>query len=193
MVHDLSSIDTSRCDSLESWLNAIEQGSDLRSTVTSGTMGKIPLLPAKYDRGRHLRAPRRTSPDGNVYHVDPVAKAGRPIGLTARQRVCAAPEWDAIADVYDWKTVEEGAATSIFVATSALLDGLGGRYFENCQEAPVVDPKIGHERQLGVVAYALTRRLRNSSGMYLCECSTNKPMARLQLCAHLREAPVNPL
>jgi hypothetical protein len=75
--------------------------------------------------------------------------------LTARQRVCAAPEWDAIADVYDWKTVEEGAATSIFVATSALLDGLGGRYFENCQAAPVVDPKIGHERQLGVAAYAL--------------------------------------
>jgi hypothetical protein len=41
MVHDLSSIDTSRCDSLESWVNAIEQGSDLRPTVTSGTMGKI--------------------------------------------------------------------------------------------------------------------------------------------------------
>jgi hypothetical protein len=45
MVHDLSSIDTSRCDSLESWLDAIEQGSDLRPTVTSGTTGKISFFP----------------------------------------------------------------------------------------------------------------------------------------------------
>jgi hypothetical protein len=44
-VHDLSSIDTSRCDSLESWLDAVEQGSDLRPTVTSGTTGKISFFP----------------------------------------------------------------------------------------------------------------------------------------------------
>jgi hypothetical protein len=44
-VHDLSGIDTSRCDSLESWLGAVEQGSDLRPTVTSGTTGKISFFP----------------------------------------------------------------------------------------------------------------------------------------------------
>jgi NAD(P)-dependent dehydrogenase (short-subunit alcohol dehydrogenase family) len=34
-----------------------------------------------------------------------------------------------------WKTPEQGAATSILVATSPLLDGVGGRYFEDCNEA----------------------------------------------------------
>lgn len=34
-----------------------------------------------------------------------------------------------------WKTVGQGAATSVLVATSPLLDGVGGRYFEDCQEA----------------------------------------------------------
>jgi hypothetical protein len=35
------------------------------------------------------------------------------------------------------------------------LAGIGGRYFEDCNEAEVVDPEIGHERQKGVAAYAL--------------------------------------
>ncbi|EWM68388.1 MULTISPECIES: SDR family NAD(P)-dependent oxidoreductase [Micromonospora] len=34
-----------------------------------------------------------------------------------------------------FKTPEQGAATSVLVATSPLLDGVGGRYFEDCQEA----------------------------------------------------------
>jgi hypothetical protein len=34
-----------------------------------------------------------------------------------------------------WKTTEQGAATSILVATSPLLAGIGGRYFEDCTEA----------------------------------------------------------
>jgi len=36
-----------------------------------------------------------------------------------------------------WKTPEQGAATSILVATSPLLDGVGGRYFEDCNEAEI--------------------------------------------------------
>ena len=34
-----------------------------------------------------------------------------------------------------WKTVESGASTSVLLATSPLLEGIGGRYFENCNEA----------------------------------------------------------
>ncbi|WP_069466010.1 SDR family NAD(P)-dependent oxidoreductase, partial [Actinacidiphila rubida] len=34
-----------------------------------------------------------------------------------------------------WKTPEQGAATSVLVATSPLLEGVGGRYFEDCEEA----------------------------------------------------------
>lgn len=50
-----------------------------------------------------------------------------------------------------WKTPEQGAATSVLVATSPLLDGIGGRYFEDCQEAGENQP--GTRR--GVAPYAL--------------------------------------
>ncbi|MFI9412254.1 SDR family NAD(P)-dependent oxidoreductase [Nocardia gamkensis] len=36
-----------------------------------------------------------------------------------------------------WKTPEQGAATSVLVATSPLLEGVGGHYFEDCGEAEV--------------------------------------------------------
>ncbi len=36
-----------------------------------------------------------------------------------------------------WKTTEHGAATSVLVATSPLLDGIGGPHFEDCNEAKV--------------------------------------------------------
>jgi NAD(P)-dependent dehydrogenase (short-subunit alcohol dehydrogenase family) len=38
-----------------------------------------------------------------------------------------------------FKTVEQGAATSIFCATSPLLDGIGGVYCENCDVASIKD------------------------------------------------------
>jgi NAD(P)-dependent dehydrogenase (short-subunit alcohol dehydrogenase family) len=38
-----------------------------------------------------------------------------------------------------WKTPEEGASTSVLVAASPLLDGVGGRYFANCNEATPID------------------------------------------------------
>jgi NAD(P)-dependent dehydrogenase (short-subunit alcohol dehydrogenase family) len=50
-----------------------------------------------------------------------------------------------------WKTVEQGAATSVLVATSPLLDGIGGRYFEDCNEAAPSRPGS----RFGVAAYAL--------------------------------------
>lgn len=36
------------------------------------------------------------------------------------------------------KTTQQGAATSVLLAASPLLAGIGGRYFEDCNEAPVV-------------------------------------------------------
>jgi len=50
-----------------------------------------------------------------------------------------------------WKTPEQGAATSVLVATAPRLDGIGGRYFEDCNEAGLNEP--GTRR--GVAAYAL--------------------------------------
>ncbi|GII31559.1 oxidoreductase [Planotetraspora mira] len=52
------------------------------------------------------------------------------------------------------KSVEQGAATSVLVAASPLLAGVGGRYFEDCAESQVV-----HERPPlfggGVAPFAL--------------------------------------
>lgn len=39
------------------------------------------------------------------------------------------------------KTPAQGAATSVFVATSPSLDGISGRYFEDCQEAKLVSAR----------------------------------------------------
>jgi NAD(P)-dependent dehydrogenase (short-subunit alcohol dehydrogenase family) len=50
-----------------------------------------------------------------------------------------------------WKTPEQGAATSVLVAASPLLDGVGGRYFEDCHEAGLNQPGT----RSGVAAYAL--------------------------------------
>ena len=54
----------------------------------------------------------------------------------------------------DFKTVEQGASTSVLLAASPLLDGVGGRYFEDCNEARVVDRRGGPGRG-GVAPYAL--------------------------------------
>jgi len=51
------------------------------------------------------------------------------------------------------KTPEQGAATSILLATAPLMEGKGGHYFENCNEAPVVSKRPADYQ--GVAAYAL--------------------------------------
>jgi NAD(P)-dependent dehydrogenase (short-subunit alcohol dehydrogenase family) len=50
-----------------------------------------------------------------------------------------------------WKTPEQGAATSVLLATSPLLEGVSGRYFEDCNEA---EPHQEGTRN-GVAAHAL--------------------------------------
>ncbi|MET8043396.1 SDR family NAD(P)-dependent oxidoreductase [Micromonospora sp. NPDC005215] len=51
------------------------------------------------------------------------------------------------------KTPQQGAATSVLLAASPLLDGVGGRYFEDCAEAPVVTERPADYS--GVAAYAI--------------------------------------
>lgn len=57
--------------------------------------------------------------------------------------------------LYQYKTAEQGAATSVLVATWPQLEGIGGRYFQDCNEAPVVDPASAEATGSGVAAYAL--------------------------------------
>lgn len=51
------------------------------------------------------------------------------------------------------KTVEQGAAASALLATSPLLEGVGGRYFVDCNETEVVDQRSG--TLYGVARYAV--------------------------------------
>lgn len=52
-----------------------------------------------------------------------------------------------------FKSVQQGAATSVFAAVSPLLEGIGGRYFADCNEAETVDSRTGTLG--GVARYAL--------------------------------------
>ncbi|WP_035356503.1 SDR family NAD(P)-dependent oxidoreductase [Edaphobacter aggregans] len=52
------------------------------------------------------------------------------------------------------KTAQQGAATSVLLAVSPLLDGIGGRYFEDCNEAAIVSEKP-KDFGGGVAPYAL--------------------------------------
>jgi hypothetical protein len=54
-----------------------------------------------------------------------------------------------------YKTAEQGAATSVLVATSPQLSSIGGRYFEDCNQAQVLGPSASNTTTSGVAAYAL--------------------------------------
>jgi NAD(P)-dependent dehydrogenase (short-subunit alcohol dehydrogenase family) len=73
-------------------------------------------------------------------HIDPEALE------RARREAGAATEL---------KTIEQGAATSIFAAVSPLLDGIGGRYLEDCHQADIVPSRADSDGRHGVAAYAL--------------------------------------
>ncbi|RLP92632.1 SDR family NAD(P)-dependent oxidoreductase [Micromonospora sp. BL4] len=53
---------------------------------------------------------------------------------------------------YDFKTPQQGAATSVLLAAWPQLDGIGGRYFEDCNEAPRYNPEAPLQ---GVADHAL--------------------------------------
>jgi NAD(P)-dependent dehydrogenase (short-subunit alcohol dehydrogenase family) len=74
------------------------------------------------DLARHLSAEEIAS-------FDALDKAGRPIVDPER----------------GMKTVEQGAATSVWCATSPHLDGLGGVYCEDCDIAVVNEPGMGRK------------------------------------------------
>jgi NAD(P)-dependent dehydrogenase (short-subunit alcohol dehydrogenase family) len=98
-----------------------------------------------------VEATRRWAADGVT------ANALMPGGIrTNLQRYVTDAELDRLRaqmgpTAVTWKTPEQGAATSVLVATSPLLEGIGGRYFEDCNEAGLNQP--GTRR--GVAPYAL--------------------------------------
>lgn len=59
--------------------------------------------------------------------------------------------FDATSTDVSWKDIEQGAATSVLLAASPLLEGVSGRYFEDCNEAAPHTPGI----RRGVAAHAM--------------------------------------
>jgi NAD(P)-dependent dehydrogenase (short-subunit alcohol dehydrogenase family) len=96
-----------------------------------------------------VEAARRWKGDGiTVNALNP----GR-IGTTRLGRFMAAPpaSFDPNSKDVSYKTIEQGAATSVLLAGSPLVEGVTGTYFEDCQ--PAVPYKPGVRR--GVASYAL--------------------------------------
>ncbi|KAA8886244.1 SDR family NAD(P)-dependent oxidoreductase [Nocardia colli] len=98
-----------------------------------------------------VEATRRWARDG-IY-----ANALHPGGIvTALQRHVGGAEYmrrAAREAGVTLKTPEQGAATSVLLATAAQLDGIGGRYFDDCRQAPAVERNYGSAK--GVAIYAL--------------------------------------
>ncbi|MBO3744779.1 SDR family NAD(P)-dependent oxidoreductase [Streptosporangiaceae bacterium NEAU-GS5] len=66
--------------------------------------------------------------------------------------IAAAPaSFDPTSTDVSWKNTEQGAATSVLLAASPLVEGVTGRYFEDCNEAGPNQPGV----RRGVAAYAL--------------------------------------
>jgi len=75
-----------------------------------------------------------------------------------REEMIAAGWMDADGNVDDrFKTPEQGAATTVWAATSPLLDGKGGVYLEDVDIASPTDPASPSARIRGVDAHAIDR------------------------------------
>ncbi|MFF0043369.1 SDR family NAD(P)-dependent oxidoreductase [Streptomyces mirabilis] len=97
-------------------------------------------------------AAERWADDGITANA--VMPGGIRTGLQRHQEGNMTPEIEAAFADFSWKTVEEGAATSVLAAASPLPEGATGRYFEDCNEAEVhsaLDPSATS----GVLPYAL--------------------------------------
>jgi NAD(P)-dependent dehydrogenase (short-subunit alcohol dehydrogenase family) len=99
-----------------------------------------------------VEAARRWTEDGIT------ANALMPGGIATKlQRHVGGSEYmkkRAAQTGYEMKTPEQGAATSVLLATSPQLDGIGGRYFEDCNEAHVIQRRDSAGLS-GVAPYAL--------------------------------------
>src|SRR5260370_3087870 len=85
-----------------------------------------------------VEATRRWAADGitaNAVHPGAIAATN-----LSRYMSPAALAETRSSGMYTFKTIEQGAATSVLVATSPQLERIGGRYFEDCNQAALVEP-----------------------------------------------------
>jgi hypothetical protein len=100
-----------------------------------------------------VEATRRWSADGiyaNAVHPGVIATTN-----LSRHMPPGALEQLLSSGQFKLKTLEQGAATSLVAAIAPELAGVGGRYFEDCNEALPVDRDAATLPHSGVAAYAL--------------------------------------
>jgi NAD(P)-dependent dehydrogenase (short-subunit alcohol dehydrogenase family) len=108
-----------------------------------------------------VEAHRRWSPEGitaNAVHPGAIFETNlsRHMSPDVLERVWSqVRERQAKSGAFGLKTREQGAATSMLVATSHQLEGIGGRYFEDCNETQPLPADFSTETASGVAPYAL--------------------------------------
>ena len=85
-----------------------------------------------------VEATRRWAADGIAANA--LMPGGIMTNLQRHVDAATRADWTRPASLGDLqlKTPEQGAATSVLLATSPLLEGVSGRYFEDCNEARTV-------------------------------------------------------
>lgn len=73
-THDLSGVDVSACDSIDSWLDVLDDQTDLRVAHTSGTSGMMSFLPRAKDEWDQMFSAIRC---GLFQYSDPTGTGGR--------------------------------------------------------------------------------------------------------------------
>ncbi|MGH2882046.1 MAG: SDR family NAD(P)-dependent oxidoreductase [Solirubrobacteraceae bacterium] len=108
-----------------------------------------------------VEAHRRWSPEGitaNAVHPGAIFETNlsRHMSPDVLKRVWSqVRERQEQSGAFGFKTPEQGAATSVLIATSHQLDGIGGRYFEDCNQAQPLPADFSPETASGVAPYAL--------------------------------------
>ena len=109
-----------------------------------------------------VEAQRRWAADGitaNAVHPGPIIETNLARHMDPEQvaalRAASAGTSPMDGTQMSFKTIPKGAATSVLVATSPQLEGIGGRYFEDCNEAEHLPADAPLNGPAGVAAYAL--------------------------------------
>ncbi|WP_316772472.1 SDR family NAD(P)-dependent oxidoreductase [Streptomyces sasae] len=102
-----------------------------------------------------VEAGRRWAPDSiAVNALNPgritSTRLGRHIGDISN----SPSSFDATSTDVSWKNIGQGAATSVLLAASPLVEGVTGRYFEDCNEAGPYRPGV----RRGMAAHAVDPR-----------------------------------
>jgi NAD(P)-dependent dehydrogenase (short-subunit alcohol dehydrogenase family) len=90
-----------------------------------------------------VEASKRWAPDHiAVNALNPGRITGTNLSRYISNSTSAPASFEPNSTTVSWKTVEQGAATSVLLAASPLVDGVTGRYFEDCNGAEPNQPGV---------------------------------------------------